>query len=140
MLKKIGHGLLMVILSPFMLLAGIGLAFFGLMGWAGEDVHKRDSKFLWVVFTVPGIAGWVLTVSQVGYEWHPDFWLSWTIRVIYGLVALYALFSLDRAGEILKQQFQALTKKQEKWALYGLIVLNLPVIFTVFGALTSQYE
>jgi choline-glycine betaine transporter len=60
--------------------------------------------------------------------------------VIYGLVALYALFSLDRAGEILKQQFQALTKKQEKWALYGLIVLNLPVIFTVFGALTSQYE
>lgn len=140
MLKKFGHALLMVVLSPFMLVAGLGLAFFGFMGWAGEDVKKRDPTFLWVVFTVPGILGWVLMISEVGYDWHPEVWLGWMIRVIYGLVAMYALFSLDRAEEILKQQFPSLTKNQEKWALYALIAINLPVIITVIGGFTSQYE
>lgn len=140
MLKKIGHALLMVLLSPFMLVAGLGLAFFGFMGWAGEDVKKRDSGFLWLVFTVPGMLGWVLMISEVGYDWHPEVWLSWIIRVIYGLLAIYALFSLDRAEEILKQQFPSLTKRQEKCALYVLIAINLPVIFTVLGAFTAQYE
>jgi hypothetical protein len=140
MLKKIGHALLMVVLSPFMLVAGLGLAFFGFMGWAGEDVKNRTPRFLWVVFVAPGLLGWILTIAQVGYDWQPDRWLGWAIRVSYGLVAMYALFSLDRAEEILRRQFPTLTKTQEKWAMYALIAINLPVIFTVIGGFTSQYE
>jgi hypothetical protein len=140
MLKKIGHGLLMVLLSPFMLVLGIGMAFFAFMGWAGEDVKTRDPRFLWVVFIAPGLVGWVWLIAQAGYDWHPDLWLGWTFRVSYGLIALYALFSLDRAEEMIRRQFPTLTKTQEKLAMYALIAINIPVIFTVFGEITSRHE
>lgn len=134
MMKKIGHVALMILLSPFILAIGLGLAMFGFMGWAGKDVMKRDTAFLWVVFTVPGLIGWIICIAEAGFDWRPDTWLRWLIRIGYGLMAMYAFFSLDRAEDTLKKQFPSMTETQQKWALYLLIAINVPIIFTVFGS------
>ena len=139
-MKKVGAFLIHVLLLPAYLLVAIWVAAFSFMAWAGQDANKRGSSTVLLALTLPAIIGWVIIGLDAGEVYELRGWLRIVISLLFGLVALYAFFSLDRLEPALDEILPQLDPKRRKWIVYGFLALNLPVITAIFGSLSARYE
>ena len=129
-----------VLFSPIYLMLAIGVAVFGFMGWAGEDVNERSTRAILLLLTIPALVGWIIVGLRFWEIYSFEGWIGILLSLIYGLIALYAFFSLDRLEPAIIETFPRLDPKKRTWILYGFVAMNLPIILTIFNSLSSRYE
>ena len=110
------------------------------MGWAGEDVNERSTRAILLLLTIPALVGWIIVGLRFWEIYSFEGWIGILLSLIYGLIALYAFFSLDRLEPAIIETFPRLDPKKRTWILYGFVAMNLPIILTIFNSLSSRYE